>query len=165
LKQDRRSGGVPPPWAAPPREPVSNPAGQPTAVANRKSEVASRESESDVPAGVPGKTEGEPSVRHDAPSHDASSPAAEERNSVPAAGDKRDGKTPEPAGANTGGVKLPEIKMSARVPVPVAPKRHIPGRRPIEQAALENRSSPQENRSAPAPAPDNAPSRVFGVGF
>jgi DnaJ domain len=146
-------------------EPVSNPAGQTIA-------VASRASDSDVPtgAGVPGKTEGEPPVRHNAPSVYAPVSDAEERNRVAAADDRRDGKTPdsktpEPAGANTGGVKppeinvkLPETKMPARAPA--AAKRHAPSRPQFEQAALENRHTP-----APDNTPDNAPSRVFGVGF
>jgi hypothetical protein len=169
-------------------EAVSNPAGQTIA-------AASRGGESDVPAGVgvgiAGQTEGEPPFRHDAPP-----PAAEERNGVPAADDRRDGntpepktpepktvelKTPEPAGANAGGVKPPEIRTPARAPAaalasaaaPAQVKRHAPSRRPVEQAALENRTPPaaenrntaaQENRNAPAPD-NSAPSRVFGVGF
>jgi hypothetical protein len=136
--------------------PVSNPTGQTTA-------VASRDSASDVPTGAdgPGKTEGELPVQHDVPSLDAPFSPAEERNSVPAAGDRRDGKTPGPAGANTVGMKPPEInmkppdiKISARAPA--AAKRHAPSRRPLEQPAPENRNTP---------APDDAPSRVFGVGF
>jgi curved DNA-binding protein CbpA len=147
---------TPPPTAASAANDHDRPAGQTIA-------VSSRASDSDVPtgAGVPGETEGEPPVRHDAPSVDTSVSDAEERNSVPAAGDRRDGKTPEPAGANTGGVKppeinvkLPEIKVSARAPA--AAKRHAPSRPRLEQAALENRQTP---------APDNAPSPVFGVGF
>jgi curved DNA-binding protein CbpA len=147
-------------------EPVSNPAGQSVA-------VASRGGESDVPtgAGVPAKAEGEPPVRRDPPSHDAPSSAAEDRNGVPAAGERRDGKTPEktpektpdPASASTGGAKPPETKAAARSPAEA--KRHAPSRRPIEQAALvENRNTPAvESRNAQAP--DSAPSRVFGVGF
>jgi curved DNA-binding protein CbpA len=137
-------------------EPVSNP--------GQTISVARRDSESDVPAGAgaPTNTEGEPPLRHDAPSLDAPSAAAEERNIVPAADDRRDGKTPEkspektpePAGANAGGMKPPEIAISARTPA--AAKRHTPSRPRFEQAALENRNTP---------APDNSPSRLFGAGF
>jgi curved DNA-binding protein CbpA len=131
--------------------PVSNPAGQTIA-------VVGRDSGSDAPtgAGVPGKTAGEPPVRRDVPSLDAPFSAAEQRNGVPA-DERRDGKAAEPAGANTGGVKLPEIKeikTSARARV--AAKRHTPSRPRFEQAALENRN---------IQAPDETPSRVFGVGF
>jgi curved DNA-binding protein CbpA len=133
--------------------PVELPAGQ-TAGA------ASRDSEADVPAGagVSGKTGGEPPVQHDAPSLDAPISASEERNGIPAADDRRDGKTQKPAGANADGVKLPEIKTSAHATAAAA-KRHTPNRSNFEheQAALENRN---------IPAPDNAPSRpFFGVGF
>jgi curved DNA-binding protein CbpA len=118
-------------------EPVSNPAGQTIA-------VASRGSEADVPAGagVPGKPEGERPLRHDVSLG------------------RRDGETPKPAGANTGGVKLPEINTSAHAPA--APKRHTPSRPKAEQAELENKNAPAPDK---APAPSNAPSRVLGVGF
>jgi DnaJ domain len=100
--------------------------------------IAIRDGEPAVPTG-PGKTGGEP-----------------------------DGKTPEPARATAGGVKLPDVrptetKMPARPSA--ATKPHAPGRStPIEQAALENRNSgaPETGNT---PAPDTVPSRVFGVGF
>jgi hypothetical protein len=132
-------------------EPASNPAGQTIALA--------RDSEKDVPtgAGVPAKAEDQPSIGHDASTPDASFSAAEEHNDVPAADDRRDGKTPEPASANPDGVKPPKINMSARA---AAAKRHTPSRPAlphVEQATLENRNTPPER--------DEAPSRVFGVGF
>jgi hypothetical protein len=117
--------------------------------------VASQESGSDAPtvAGVPGKTEDEPSIRHDVPSLATPASAKEEGNSVPAADHRRDSKTREPAQANTAGVKLPAVKKSARTLV--ATKRDTPSHR-LQQAALEHSNTP---------APDNAPSRVYGVGF
>jgi curved DNA-binding protein CbpA len=129
-------------------EPASNTAGQ---IA-----VASRESKSDLATGasVPGKTNGEPPVRHDMPSLQVPFSAAEEHSSVPAADDRHDGKTPETAGANTGGVKPPEIKMSPRARV--AAKRHAPSRPAFDQATMESRSTA---------APNNPPPRVLVVGF
>jgi hypothetical protein len=132
-------------------EPASNPAGHAIALA--------RDSERDVPtgAGVPAKAEEEPSIGHDPSTPEAPFSAAAEHNDVPAADDRRDGKTPEPASANPDGVKAPEIKMSARA---AAAKRRVPSRPPLphsEQAALENRNTPPER--------DEPPSRVFGVGF
>jgi curved DNA-binding protein CbpA len=114
--------------------------------------VARRDGESDLPAGADASrvTEGEPPLRHDVPSLDAPSSTAEERNIVPAADDRRDGKTPElePTGANAGGMKPPETRTSARTPAASRPR--------FEQAALENRNTP---------APDSTPSRIFGAGF
>jgi curved DNA-binding protein CbpA len=124
-------------------EPVSNP--------EQTISVARRDRESDVRGGVgaPRTTEGEPPLRHDMPSLDAPSSAAEERNIVPAAADRRDGKTSEPTSANAGGMTPPETKTSARTPAAASRPR-------FEQAALENRNTP---------APDSAPSRIFGAGF
>jgi len=130
-------------------EPVSNPAGQTIT-------LAGRDSGKDIPAGagVAAKTEDQPPIGHDAPSPDAQFSAADEHNDVPVADDRRDGKTGEPARANAGDVKPAEIRMSARAPA--AAKRHAPSRPQSEQATLENRN---------APAPDGAPSSIFGVGF
>jgi curved DNA-binding protein CbpA len=115
--------------------------------------------------GVSGKTQSGPAVAHDAPSVDA--PSSAERDGVPAAQDQRDGKTPEPTDAVAGSVKPPEMKppeteLPARAPA--AARRHAPGHRPVEQAALEARNTPASD-NAPSRAPDNAPARVFGVGF
>jgi curved DNA-binding protein CbpA len=112
-------------------EPVSSPAGQTIA-------VASQDGKSDVPTGdgVLGKTEGESPVRHEMPSLNSPFSAVEERRGIPVADNRRDGKTPEIAGANTSDMKTPEIKVSARPPKAV---KHRAARRPIfEQASQDN---------------------------
>jgi curved DNA-binding protein CbpA len=113
-------------------EPVSN-------LVKQTTTVASGDGESDVPTGdgVLGKTDGGPPIRHDVPSLDTPVSALKERNGVPTADDRRDGKTPEPGRANTGDVKIPEIKLSTRPPKPV--KRRAARRPLLEHAALDNR--------------------------
>ncbi|MBO0751217.1 MAG: DnaJ domain-containing protein [Bradyrhizobiaceae bacterium] len=140
--------------------PASKPVEQPV-------EVAGRHDEGDVPADAvtPANAEVETAVQHDLASLNAPSPAGEERNSVPATADNHDERAPEPPSANPGGVKPPGTKMPARARAMVATKRHTPSRRPIEQAALETPPHAPAVETSHTPTPDNAPARVFGVGF
>jgi curved DNA-binding protein CbpA len=135
-------------------EPVSNSAEQSIA-------VASQDSKSDIPTGdgVLGKMEGAPAVRHEAPSPNSPFSTVEERNGVPAADNRRDGKTPEMAGANTSDVKTPEIKVSARPPKAV---KHPAARRPLFEPASpdnKNTSACAGSQSCPVSVPP-----FFGFG-
>jgi curved DNA-binding protein CbpA len=104
-----------------------------------------------------------------APSADAQFSSPEKPDSAPRSplsyfamsDDQLDSGTSEPANANTGHVKLPEIKVYGRPPP--ATKRQAAGRPPAQQAALENR-----NTSAPCAGSHPCSGEVpilFGVGF
>jgi len=75
--------------------------------------------------------------------------------------DQLDSGTSEPANANTGYVKLPEIKAYGRPPP--AAKRHAASRPPAQQAALENRNASAACAGS-HPCSGETPV-LFGVGF
>jgi curved DNA-binding protein CbpA len=113
--------------------------------------VVSRDSESNVPtgAGITQKAESEPPVRHDVPSLEIPFSSVEERNSVQAAYGTRNGKMAEPAGANAGDVKIPDINVSARPPK-VVKRRAVAVRRPLFEQAPPDKQTTLDNRNTSA---------------
>jgi hypothetical protein len=127
-------------------ETVPRQAGQTIDVARHDdhSGVAIDRSSATAGEGDPGKSQRvHPFDRHEALSADAEFSVPGRRDFGPSAsssgGGKRGNKSSEPDGRNTGGLKVPKIKMSAQLLPEV--KRRVASHQPFKQALLQDRNT------------------------